>query len=64
MEQTPIVVSAIDHLFSTVPGVLSVFCGVIFLFYKVDRKAFNEILANLKLRAEQTENTAEGAVEN
>ena len=64
VEQTPIVVSAIDHLFSTVPGVLSVFCGVIFLFYKVDRKAFNEILANLKLRAEQTENTAEGAVEN
>lgn len=51
VEQTPVVASAIDHLFTTVPGVGSLVCAVIFLFYHVDRKTFHSILDQLHAKA-------------
>ncbi len=50
VNQTPLVVGTINNFFTVFPGVLSVLCGVIFLFYKIDREAFDQILRQLKAK--------------
>ena len=45
--QTPLVNITINNFFTVIPGVLSVLCGIVFLFYKIDRKTFNDILSKL-----------------
>lgn len=45
--QTPLVSGTINNFFTVIPGILSVLCGIVFLFYKIDRKTFNDILSKL-----------------
>ncbi len=45
--QTPLVTGTINNFFTVIPGILSVLCGIVFLFYKIDRKTFNDILSKL-----------------
>ena len=52
MSQTPIVLQTINNFFTMFPGLLSVGCGIIFLFYKIDRNTFHSILQQLESRKE------------
>ncbi len=50
--QSPAVLQTINNFFTMFPGLLSVGCGVIFLFYKIDRDTFHSILQQLEARKE------------
>ena len=42
----------INGFFTWVPGVIGIVVGVVFLFYKLNRERYYEILAKLKEKAE------------
>ena len=52
VQQTPAVLHTINNFFTLIPGILSVGCGIVFLFYKIDRGTFHDILKQLEARKE------------
>jgi len=52
VEQAPGVLNAIAAMMTIVPGILTLLVAVPFLFYKLDRKNFNEMVDELQRRKE------------
>ena len=50
LEQSETVKSVIHHAFSTIPGVLWIITAGILLFYRLNRKQYQSIVAELKTR--------------
>ena len=46
--QNPQVLAIMQHAFSTIPGVLWIVTAVVLFFYRLNKKRYNEIVAELK----------------
>ena len=46
--QTTATISVMHHIFSTIPGILWIVTGIGLLFYKLDKKTYNNILSELQ----------------
>ena len=54
--QNPAVLAVIRHSFTTVPGVLWIVTAVVLYFYRLNKKAYNQIIEELRnLKAKQDE---------
>ncbi len=48
--QSPLIQSVIRHSFSSIPGVLWIVTAVVLLFYSINKKSYNQIIAALAAR--------------
>jgi Na+/melibiose symporter-like transporter len=46
--QNTAVQDAIHHAFSTIPGILWIITAIVLLFYRINKKSYNDIIADLK----------------
>ena len=49
-QQNPAVLSVIRHAFTTVPGILWIVTAAVLLFYKLNKKTYNKIVAEIQER--------------
>ena len=49
-QQNPAVLSVIRHAFTTVPGILWIATAAVLLFYKLNKKTYNKIVAEIQER--------------
>ena len=55
-QQNPAVLAIIKHSFTTVPGVLWVVTAVVLFFYRLNRKAYNEVVKEIQERKKKAGN--------
>lgn len=53
LAQNEAVRGVMHHAFSTIPGVLWIITAVVLFFYRINKKSFNQMVADLTLRKEQ-----------
>lgn len=52
-QQNPAVLAVIKHSFTTVPGILWIVTAAVLYFYRLNRKAYNEIVKEIQERKEK-----------
>ena len=55
-QQNPMVLAVIKHSFTTVPGVLWIVTAVVLYFYRLNKKAYNQIVQEIQERKESGKN--------
>lgn len=51
IEQNSTVLSIMKHSFSTIPGILWIITAVALFFYRLNKKSYNKIVAEIKERS-------------
>ena len=52
-EQNPLVLSVIKHSFTTVPGIFWIVTAAVLFFYRLNKRTYNQIVAEIQERTEQ-----------
>ena len=52
-QQNETVIAVMKHSFTTIPGVFWVVTGIVLFFYRLNKKRYNEIVGEIKIRKEQ-----------